>query len=99
MDKQLVAYMGAIIPFDQVIFGAGINRRCVLSLPLKLKLDLQVKEKKLKTHWTPVAPHEIYHFKYEPFTFIDSYGNSVPQVLEDGYMPVKRFHRHEVNSF
>jgi hypothetical protein len=98
IDKNLIAYMGVVIPFDQVIFGAGINKRCTLSLPLKVKLDLQAKEKKLKTHWTPVAPHEIYHFKYEPFTFIDSYANSVPQTIEEGYKPVRRIHRHDVEK-
>ncbi|KFM59902.1 Vitellogenin-6, partial [Stegodyphus mimosarum] len=95
VDKNLFAYMGVVIPFDQVIFGAGINRRATLSLPLKLKLDLVVKEKKLKTSWIPVAPHEIYHFKYEPYTFVDSYANSVPLSLEPSYLPVHRVHRHE----
>ena len=88
--------MGVVIPFDQVIFGGGVNRRSTLSLPLKVKLDLVVNEKKLKTYWEPVAPHEIFYFKYEPFTFIDSYANSVPQVLEKGYLPVRKVHRHEV---
>ncbi|GIY06719.1 vitellogenin-6 [Caerostris darwini] len=89
IDKNLFASMGAIMPFDQVTFGGGINRRATLSLPLKLKLDLDVKEKKLSSKWTPV-PHEVYHFKYEPFTFVDSYVNAVPGPLEDGYHPIKK---------
>ncbi|GFS61509.1 vitellogenin-6 [Trichonephila inaurata madagascariensis] len=95
IDKNLLAFAGSIMPFDQVTFGAGINRRATLSLPLKLKLDLDVKEKKLKTKWTPVAPHEVYYFKYEPYTFVDSYANGVPGVLEEGYKPIQRQNRKQ----
>ncbi|XP_054714176.1 vitellogenin-2-like [Uloborus diversus] len=95
VDKQLFATMGVWIPFDQVVFGGGINRRATVSLPLKLSLELIYKDKKVKTHWTPVAPHEVYHFKYEPFTFVDSYVNTIPRVLEQGYKPVRKVHHHE----
>ncbi|GBN60245.1 hypothetical protein AVEN_255461-1, partial [Araneus ventricosus] len=97
IDKNLFASIGVFIPFDQTTFGAGINRRATLSLPLKIKLDLEVKEKKLSYQWTPVK-HEIYHFKYEPYTYTDLYGNGVPAVLEDGYHPVQRKSRKHVSQ-
>ncbi|XP_042902860.1 vitellogenin-6 isoform X1 [Parasteatoda tepidariorum] len=98
IDKNLFASMGVVMPFDGVIFGAGINRRATLSLPLKLKFDLDYKEKNLNFKWTPVNPHEIYHFKYEPYTYVDSYMNSVAKPLEEGYLPVRRQSRKEMKE-
>ncbi|CAL1295538.1 unnamed protein product [Larinioides sclopetarius] len=97
IDKNLFASIGVFIPFDQTTFGAGINRRVTLSLPLKMKFDLDVKEKKLNYHWTPVE-HEVYHFKYEPYTYTDVYGNGVPAVLEEGYHPVHRQNRKHLHE-
>lgn len=95
VDKKLFAYTGVIIPFDGVVFGAGISRRATLSLPLKIKLDLDVKEKTLQAKWTPVV-HQVYHFSYQPYTFVDSYLNTVPMTLEESYMPVKRLSQKKV---
>ncbi|KAG8181558.1 hypothetical protein JTE90_017309 [Oedothorax gibbosus] len=97
VDKEMFAYTGAIIPFDGVIFGAGISRRSTLSLPLKMKFDLEVKEKTFHAHWTPVA-HDIYSFSYQPYTFVDSYLDTVPLTLEQNFHPVHRLSQQTHND-
>lgn len=99
IDRHLITSMSIDVAYDLVHAGAGISRRSTLSLPLKLDLELATKEKKLRMKWTPVASHEVYHYKHEPFTFIDSYVNLVPHIMEEGYFPVRRVSRHEVTVF
>lgn len=87
--------MGVVVPFNRVTYGAGIYRRRILSFPLKFDVDFHLRESKVTAEWTPVAPHEIYHFHYEPYTFIDSYANSVPVQDEATYLPVRQHHQYE----
>lgn len=88
LDHQTVESIGVVVPFDQKIFGVGINERHTLSLPVRAEFALDLGNGKFSHKYTPIVPHEIFHYHTEPYTFVDSYENGVPVLQEETYYPL-----------
>ncbi|UYV79598.1 vit-6 [Cordylochernes scorpioides] len=96
-ERNFFMKLSVLQPYAQRSLGAGINKRCVVSLPIKMDFKLDLETEKFTLKWTPI-PHHIVHTHYEPFTFIESHSDLKPLIHETTYIPMPSYQLEKINK-
>ncbi|XP_076318011.1 vitellogenin-6-like isoform X2 [Tachypleus tridentatus] len=88
-DSNTFISLGIAAPFSHMTFGAGINKRAYLSLPIKMDFTVDLKNRKFHVKYTPVTPHDVFHYEFIPVTYVvNSNSNNRPSDYETTVVPV-----------
>ncbi|KAK8788258.1 hypothetical protein V5799_021966 [Amblyomma americanum] len=82
-DAHMIETASILLPFEKVSVGVGYDSRSAVSFPMNIDTGLNFIDRKFKIHSRPITPHEVFHYEFKPFSFVESFENSLPVVHEE----------------
>ncbi|XP_022252919.1 vitellogenin-6-like [Limulus polyphemus] len=101
-DLNTFITLGIAAPFSHGTFGAGINTRAYLSLPFNVNFTVDLTNRKFHVKYTPVTPHDIFHYDFIPVTYITSNSNYRPSDHGNTIVPLhneNHLHKFELSDY
>lgn len=82
-DTHMIETASILLPFEKVSVGVGYDSRSAISVPFNFDAGLSFIDHKFKILARPQTPHEVFHYEFKPFSFVESFENSLPVIHED----------------
>lgn len=89
-DAHMIETASILLPFEKVSVGVGYDSRSALSVPFNFDAGLNFVDRKFKLTSRPQTPHEVFHYEFKPFSFVESFENALPVVHEETRVDVFR---------
>lgn len=89
-DAHMIETASILLPFEKVSVGVGYDSRSALSVPFNFEAGLSFVDRKFELSSRPQTPHEVFHYEFKPFSFVESFENALPVVHEETRVDVFR---------
>ncbi|XP_029826448.3 vitellogenin-6 [Ixodes scapularis] len=82
-DHHTIETASILVPFEKISVGVGYDSRIAMSIPVDIDAGMNMVDRKFRMKTHPQSPHEIFHYDFKPFSFIESFENALPVIHEE----------------